>query len=200
MSEESPESRDRPGGGTPALAAGTKAKATPRDWNPPFCGDIDMRIARDGVWHYLGTPILRPALVRLFSTILRKDPDRYVLVTPIERVGIVVEDAPFVAVEMIGAGNGASRSLRFRTNVDDWVTVGPDHPLRFETDDSSGVKPYVLVRDGLWALLTRTLAMDLVALCDIRAHEGGESFGVAAGDAFFPVADAKDFAAIEASL
>jgi hypothetical protein len=200
MSKESPESRGGQGAAPPAPAEGVKAKATPRDWNPPFCGDIDMRIARDGVWHYLGTPILRPALVRLFSTILRKDPDRYVLVTPVERVGIIVEDAPFIAVEMIAGGAGSARSLRFRTNVDDWVTVGPDHPLRFETDDSSGVKPHVLVRDGLWALLTRTLAIDLVALCDIRAHEGVESFGVAAGGAFFPVADAKDFAAIEASL
>src|SRR3954463_9659459 len=90
-------------------------------WNPPFCGDLDMRIARDGTWFYNGTPIGRPALVRLFSTILRKDEDRYVLVTPVEKVGIQVEDAPFLAVELAQEKRENGRALRFRTNVDDWV-------------------------------------------------------------------------------
>ncbi len=101
-------------------------------WNPPFCGDIDMRIARDGTWFYCGTPIGRPALVRLFSTILRKDPEGYVLVTPVERVGIKVEDAPFLAVEMTVAQQGADQVLRFLTNVGDWVEAGFNHPIRFE--------------------------------------------------------------------
>ncbi|VTZ28407.1 conserved hypothetical protein [Methylocella tundrae] len=170
-------------------------------WNPPFCGDIDMRIARDGAWFYQGTPILRPALVRLFSTILRKDPDRYVLVTPVERVGILVEDAPFIAVEMEKSGDGPEQLLRFRTNVDDWVTADAEHPLRFEREtESGGVKPYVLVRGELWALLARALLMDLVALCEIRAHEGAQCFGVASAGAFFPLAGAQELAAIEASL
>jgi hypothetical protein len=183
-----------------AVASTCAGAALVEQWNPPFCGDIDMRIARDGAWFYQGTPIQRPALVRLFSTILRKDPERYVLVTPVERVGIRVDDAPFIAVEMEVEGAGPSQALRFRTNVDDWVNVGAAHPLRFEREASGGVKPYVRVRGGLWALVTRALALDLVALCELRAHEGGRSFGIASAGAFFPLADAQEFAAIEAGL
>lgn len=194
----------------PALAALAKSPPAPdgtrplppvEQWNPPFCGDIDMRIARDGAWFYQGTPISRPALVRLFSTILRKDPDRYVLVTPAERVGIIVEDAPFIAVEMEASGDGLAQSLRFRTNVDDWVTADAEHPLRFEREkESGGVKPYVLVRGELWALVKRALVIDLIALCEIRAHEGAQCFGVASAGAFFPLASAQELAAFEASL
>ncbi len=169
-------------------------------WNPPYCGEIGMRIARDGSWHYLGSPIRRPALVRLFSTILRKDPERYVLVTPAECVGISVEDAPFVSAEMETAGEGASRTLSFRTNVGDWTTADADHPLRFERDETGGVKPYVLVRGGLFALLTRALAIDLVALCETRPHEGEDKFGVVSAGAFFPLARADELADIEAKL
>jgi uncharacterized protein len=169
-------------------------------WNPPFCGDIDMRIAHDGSWLYQGSPINRPALVRLFSTILRKDPDRYVLVTPVERVGIAVEDAPFIAVEMAVAGQGQSKTLSFRTNVGDWVRVDADHPLRFDRDKAGGVKPYVLVRGGLWALVKRALTMDLIGLCEYSAHEGAQSFGVASAGAFFKLADAQEIDAIEANL
>ena len=120
--------------------------------------------------------------------------------TPVERVGIIVEDAPFVAVEMLLEGAGASQVLRFRTNVDDWVSVDSAHPLRFEKDATGGVKPYMRVRGGLWALVTRTSAIDLIALCEMRAHEGAESFGVASAGAFFPLADAQELAAIEAGL
>ncbi len=206
------EARGVGGGAPPALTDFAKgvAKALPagsakppppvEQWNPRFCGDIDMRIARDGSWFYQGTPINRPALVRLFSTILRKDPDRFVLVTPAERVGITVEDAPFVAVEMEVAGQGAAQTLRFRTNVGDWVSVDADHPLRFERGEAAGVKPYVLVRGGLWALVKRALTMDLIALCEIRAHEGAPSFGVASTGAFFKLADAHEIDAIEANL
>src|SRR3712207_6637026 len=108
-----------------------------------------MRIATDGTWHYMGSPINRPALVRLFSTVLRRDPERYVLVTPVARVGITVEDAPFLAVEMAVEGEGSGRQIAFRTNVDDLVQVGPERPLRFERDAHGGVKPYVKVRGDL---------------------------------------------------
>lgn len=166
------------------------------NWNPDFCGDIDMRIAADGTWFYMGTPIGRPALVKLFASILRKDPERFVLVTPVERVGISVEDAPFIAVEMAvggdgaGAGAGDGQTLSFRTNVDDVVTVGPEHPLRFERDAEGGLKPYVRVRGELWALVKRALMYDLVALGEERpAADGGEAeFGVRSNGAFFPMA------------
>ena len=129
-------------------------------WNPPFCGDIDMRIAADGTWFYLGSPIGRPPLVQLFSSILRKDAERYVLVTPVERVGIKVDDAPFLAVEMrVEDGDDDSA---FRTNVDDWTSVDAEHPLRFENGAAEGVKPYVRVRGDLWALVKRALFYDLV--------------------------------------
>ncbi len=199
MAEEFPDKSES----NEALARFAALAASPapvEQWNPPFCGDIDMRIARDGAWFYQGTLIRRPALVRLFSTILRKDPERYVLVTPVERVGILVEDAPFVAVEMEVAGSGPAQTLKFRTNVDDWVGAGAAHPLRFEREAGGGVKPYVHVRGDLWALATRAVAIDLIALCQLRAHEGGESFGVASAGAFFPLADAQELAAIEAGL
>ena len=161
-------------------------------WNPPYCGEIDMRIAADGTWHYNGSPIQRPALVKLFSTVLRKDPERFVLVTPVERVGIAVEDAPFLAVEMASEGEGAARQIAFRTNVDDLVSVGPDHPLRFDEDETGGVKPYLHVRGELWARVTRALTFDLVELAEEREVEGRKLFGVAAGGAFFPIAPAGD--------
>ncbi|HZH11587.1 MAG TPA: DUF1285 domain-containing protein [Microvirga sp.] len=161
-------------------------------WNPPYCGEIDMRIAADGSWHYMGTPINRPALVRLFSTVLRKDPERYVLVTPVERVGIVVEDAPFLAVEMAVEGEGENRQIAFRTNVDDLVQVDSSHPLRFERDGHDGVKPYVKVRGDLWALVTRALALDLIALAEEREIEGQTMFGIAARGSFFTIASADE--------
>jgi hypothetical protein len=161
-------------------------------WNPAYCGEIDMRIAADGTWHYMGSPIARPALVRLFSTVLRKDPERYVLVTPVERVGITVDDVPFLAVQMAVEGEGDARQIAFRTNVDDLVQVGPDHPLRFDRDPTGGLKPYLRVRGGLWARLTRTLAFDLVDLGEEVARDGGVEFGIRAGGAFFPIASAAD--------
>ena len=125
-------------------------------WNPPFCGDIDMRIATDGTWHYLKTPIGRPALVKLFASVLKREGDKYFLVTPVEKCGITVDDAPFLAVEMkIEAGRQRPRA-DFRTNVDDWVACGPDHTLRFEPEpDTGGLKPYLHVRRDLWAKVTR---------------------------------------------
>jgi hypothetical protein len=179
---------------TEALGADAKRKGPPpvERWNPAYCGEIDMRIAADGTWHYMGTPINRPALVKLFSTVLRKDPERYVLVTPVERVGITVEDAPFLAVEMAVEGDGESRQIAFRTNVDDLVQVGPEHPLRFERNVHGGVKPYVKVRGELWARVTRALALDLIALGEEKDVDGVATFGVAASGMFFHIAPVSE--------
>ena len=158
-------------------------------WNPPHCGDIDMRIARDGTWFYLGTPIGRPAMVRLFSTILRKDPEGYVLVTPVEKVGITVDDVPFVAVD-VDVRDGA---LVFRTNVEDEVEAGPDHPVRVERDPETGEPaPYVLVRASLEALIDRKTFYRLVELGEVREHDGREWFGVTSRGAFFPIIPAEE--------
>jgi hypothetical protein len=177
-----------------ALGVVSRAKGPPpvERWNPPYCGEIDMRIAADGTWFYNGTPIGRPALVRLFASILRRDSDRHVLVTPVERVGIVVEDAPFQAVEMAAEGEGAERQIAFRTNVDDLVKVGPDHPLRFERDTSGGIKPYVRVRGDLWARVTRALTYDLIELGEDRDVGGQRVFGVQAGGDFYVIAPASE--------
>jgi len=182
---------------TAALGADAKRKGPPpvERWNPAYCGEIDMRIAADGTWHYMGTPINRPALVRLFATVLRKDPERHVLVTPVERVGISVDDAPFLAVEMAVDGEGEGRQIAFRTNVDDLVQVGPDRPLRFGHDAHGGIKPYVRVRGELWARVTRSLALDLIALGEERKFEGAATFGVSAGGAFFPIAPVSELGA-----
>ena len=175
--------------------AGRKGLPPVERWNPAYCGEIDMRIAADGTWHYMGTPINRPALVKLFSTVLRKDPERHVLVTPVERVGIEVEDAPFLAVEMAVEGEGEGRQIAFRTNVDDLVQVGTERPLRFEQDAKGGVKPYVRVRGELWARVTRSLALDLIALGEEGEIDGAATFGVRAGGAFFPIAPVSDLGA-----
>ena len=159
-------------------------------WNPPFCGDIGMKIARDGTWFYRGSPIGRRPMVKLFASILRKDPDRHVLVTPVEMVSVEVEDAPFLAVEMRRETENGESALVFRTNLDDETRVGPAQPLRFETSAADGVKPYVLVRGDLWALVTRPLFLDLVELGEIRDIDGERLFGVASGGAFFPMGPA----------
>jgi uncharacterized protein len=179
---------------TEALGPDAKRKGPPpvERWNPAYCGEIDMRIAADGTWHYMGTPINRPALVKLFSTVLRKDPERYVLVTPVERVGIAVEDAPFLAVEMAVDGEGEGRQIAFRTNVDDLVQVGEEHPLRFDQDANGGVKPYVKVRGELWARVTRTLALDLIAMGEQQDIEGRAVFGVKVDGTFFPIAPVSE--------
>jgi hypothetical protein len=166
-------------------------------WNPPFCGDLDMRIAADGTWFYMGTPIGRPALVRLFSTILKREDGKYFLVTPVEKVGIRVDDAPFLAVEMQKEGDGQKETggrgklLRFRTNVDDWVTCNGDHRLRFEAAADQGLTPYLHVRSDLWAKVTRALYYDLVDMGEERVVDGREMFGVTSAGEFFPMADAE---------
>jgi hypothetical protein len=165
-------------------------------WNPPFCGDIDMRIAADGTWFYQKTPIGRQALVKLFASVLKREGEKYFLVTPVEKVGITVDDAPFLAVELAiepGAEDETlGRTLRFRTNVDDWVSAGPGHALRFEQDaGNDGLKPYLHVRAGLWAKVTRALFYDLVNLGEERELGGKAMFGVVSAGEFYPMAEAS---------
>lgn len=179
-------------------AAAKKSKTLPpvHLWNPPFCGDLDMRIARDGTWYYMKSPIGRKRLVRLFSTVMRHDEDgKYYLVTPVEKVGITVEDAPFLAVHMRVEGKGDQQVLHFTTNVDDDVTVDEAHPLRFEVEtENDGLKPYVLVRGRLEALVNRAVLYDLVALgCEVEVA-GEMQFGVWSSGQFYPMASAKDVA------
>jgi len=160
-------------------------------WNPPFCGDLDMRIAGDGTWFYMGTPIGRQALVRLFSTILKREGGKHFLVTPVEKVGIRVDDVPFLAVEMVKDTDLRGRLLRFRTNVDDWVPCDSDHRLRFKAAVDGGLTPYLHVRADLWAKVTRALYYDLVDLGEERIVDGRAMFGVVSAGEFFAMADAK---------
>ncbi|MEO5325714.1 DUF1285 domain-containing protein [Mesorhizobium sp. CC13] len=158
-------------------------------WDPDFCGDLDMEIRADGTWFYLGTPIGRAPLVQLFSTVLRKDADgKTYLVTPVERVGIRVVDAPFVAVEMNVTGEGAGQVLTFRTNVGDVVEAGPGHPLRFvDEPETGGLKPYLLVRGRLEALVARPVMYEMAGIGE-RIDIGGEAmFAVRSKGEIYPV-------------
>lgn len=184
-----------------SLAASAKAAAKGKGkglppvhlWNPPFCGDLDIRIARDGTWFYLGTPFGRPELVRLFSTILRKDGDRYFLVTPVEKVGITVEDAPFVAVDFDVTGSGRDQTLTFHTSLGDTTTAGPDAPIRVIRDPDTGEpSPYVLVRTNLEALIDRKSFYRLVDIGAHHAIDGTDWFGLWSGGQFFPIIPASE--------
>lgn len=172
------------------LKAQDGASLPPVDkWNPPYCGAIGMRIASDGTWFYQGSPIGRRPLVKLFARVLRRDNDgRHYLVTPVEKVDVTVDDAPFLAVEMEIEGHGEEQTLVFRTNVDDIVRCGPDHPIRFvEEAGTGGLKPYLLVRGRLEALVTRALYYDLVEIAVTRVHHGREQLGLWSGGQFFPI-------------
>jgi hypothetical protein len=173
-----------------SVQAATKQKGPPpvHLWNPPFCGDIDMRIARDGTWFYQGTPIGRTGLVKLFSSIIKREGDAYFLVTPVEKVGITVDDAPFVATDFETEGTGEAQSLTFVTQVGDRVMAGPDHPIRVVRDPETGEpSPYVLIRTNLEALIDRKSFYRLVELGS-HAMQGGESwFGLWSDGVFFPV-------------
>jgi hypothetical protein len=165
-------------------------------WDPPFCGDIDMKIEADGTWLYQKTPIGRPALVKLFGGILKREGDKYFLVTPVEKVGLIVVDAPFLAVEL-KVEHAADQILAFRTNVDDWVEAGTEHAIKFVPEATGGLKPYVHVRRDLWAKVTRALFYDLVALGEEREVGGKAMFGIASNGEFFAMAEAsalKEFA------
>ena len=161
-----------------------KGPAPVETWSPPYCGDIGMRIRSDGVWLYQGGPIGRVSLVKLFASVLRRDADgKHYLVTPAEKVDVTVDDAPFLAVEMEARGRGRDQQLTFRTNVDDIVVAGPEHPIRFAVEPGSeGLKPYLHVRGRLEALVTRAIYYDLV---ELAVEEAGPGLGLWSGGAFF---------------
>jgi uncharacterized protein len=161
-------------------------------WNPPDCGDIDMRIAADGTWFYCGSPIGRLPLVQLFASVLRKETDRYVLVTPVEKVGIRVDDAPFLAIEMRIEDEANEPRLIFRTNANDMMAVDSEHLLRFERSVAEGLKPYVKVRGDLWALIKRAVFYDLVALGKTEHLANQDWFGVRSCGVFFPMCLASE--------
>ena len=182
-----------------AEAGATNRALPPVDrWNPPDCGDIDMEIRADGTWFYMGTPIGRAPLVRLFSTVLRKDEDgKTYLVTPVEKVGIRVVDAPFVAVEMTATGEGDQQKLTFRTNVGDVVEAGGEHALRFVCEgEHSELKPYLHVRGRLEALVSRAVMYDLVERGETVDVDGVAMFAVRSGGVIFPVMPAAELEAL----
>lgn len=176
-----------------ARAASKKGLPPVHLWNPPFCGDLDMRIARDGTWFYLGTPIGRPGLVKLFSSILRKDGDKYFLVTPVEKVGITVDDAPFVATDFTDARAGPEQVLTFTTHVGDSAVAGLDHPIRVVRDPETGEpSPYVLIRANLEALIDRKSFYRLVDLGVHHDIDGLSWFGVWSSGTFFGIIPSAD--------
>ena len=176
-----------------AKSANNKGPPPVHLWNPPFCGDLDMRIARDGTWFDQGTPIGRPAMVRLFSSILRKDGDDYFLVTPVEKVGITVDDAPFVGVDFNQHGTGIEQVITLTNNVDETVTIGPDHPLRIELDSHTNEPaPYVLMRRNLEALVDRKSFYRLVELGTVETVDGEDWFGLYSAGEFFPFMRASE--------
>lgn len=197
VEEEMVQGRGQAGPGLDALAGAAREAACKGSppvelWNPPFCGDLDMRIAADGTWFYLKTPIGRAPLVKLFASVLKREGDKYFLVTPVEKCGIVVEDAPFVAVELKVRREEDGQVLHFRTNVDDWIACGTAHALRFEfQSDTGGLKPYLHVRRNLWARVTRALLFDLVELGEERNIAGERMFGLVSGGEFFPMSQAE---------
>jgi len=170
-----------------AAAAGQAARKGPPPvhlWNPDYCGDLDIEIRRDGLWFYLGTPIGREPLVRLFASILKLEDGKYYLVTPVEKVGIRVQDVPFIAVDAEASGEGGSQVLTFTTNVGDEVTAGSENPIRVERDPVTGEpSPYVHVRRGLEARIDRKTFYRLV---DLGVHRDGW-FGIWSGGQFFPI-------------
>lgn len=157
-------------------------------WNPAHCGHSGMRIARDGTWFYLGTPIGRAPLVKLFSSILKREGDDYFLVTPAEKVGITVDDAPLLAIDFDRTGEGPDQILSFTTKTGDVAVLGPDHPLRVERDAGTGEpSPYILIRSNLWALIDRKSFYRLIDLGCHEVHDGHKWFGLWSSGQFFPV-------------
>lgn len=176
-----------------ARAAGKKGPPPVHLWNPPFCGDLDIRIARDGTWYYLGTPIGRMPLVRLFASILKKEGDRYFLVTPVEKVGIRVDDAPLLAVDFEVEGAGRDQVIRFVTKTEDEVAAGPDNPIRVVRDPETGEpSPYVHIRRGLEALIDRKSFYRLVEIGTQERLDGTVWFGLWSSGQFFPVIPAAE--------
>jgi hypothetical protein len=169
--------------------AAVSGNAPVERWDPPYCGDIGLAIGPDAAWTYRGSPITRVSLVKLFARVLRRDADgRTYLVTPAEKIDVTVADAPFLAVEMEVHGEGAAQQLIFRTNVDDIVTAGPEHPISFALQEAGGLKPYVRVRGRLDALVSRAVTYDLLEL--IAGNENGGEAGIWSGGGFFAVPSA----------
>lgn len=173
--------------------AGKRSLPPVEKWNPDFCGEIDMIIKRDGTWFHEGSPIGRARLVRLFSTILRREGNNHFLVTPVEKLKLQVEDSPFVAVLLRVKDEGENQRLIFTTNLGDEVAAGPDHQLRICKDPETGeVVPYIDVRNGLEARVARSVFYDLVALGERRQIDGSEMFGLMSGGLFFPFGKAHE--------
>ena len=174
-----------------AVAAASKGRKGPPPvhlWDPPYCGDLDIRIARNGMWWYLGTPIGRLELVKLFASVLKLEGGKYYLVTPVEKIGITVDDAPFVAVDFTVAGEGETRVLTFETNVGDLTVAGPGNPIRVVRDPETGEpSPYVHVRRGLEALIDRKSYYRLVDIGEHQEVDGKRWFGLRSGGEFFPI-------------
>ena len=182
-------------GGCQQKISGSRSSDPPREGASQLapCGDFDIRIARDGTWFYLGTPIGRHGLVKLFSSILKLEDGKYFLVTPVEKVGIRVVDAPFVAVDFQTDGAGEALRLTFVTQVEDEVTADANHPIRVARDPETGEPaPYVMVRAGLEALIDRKSFYRLIDLAEVAEHEGQDWLGVWSGGSFFPIIPAAD--------
>ncbi len=188
---QNPKIKEMPKGLQALISRAGKSKSLPpiHLWDPEFCGDLDMQIKRDGSWFYMGTPIQREALVNLFATVLKREEDgKYYLVTPVEKIGLTVEDAPFVAVEMDVHVLEGEQVITLRTNCGDVVEAGPDNPIRFIQEEAGGgLKPYVLVRGRLEALFSRPLVHELAAYLEERDEPGGPVVGVESHGVFFVV-------------
>lgn len=161
-------------------------------WTPDFCGDLDMEIKRDGTWFYMGTPIGRYPLVKLFSSILKLEDGKYFLVTPVEKVGIRVIDKPFVAVDMEAAGAGEDQVITFTTNVEDVVIASAETPIRIVRDDTGEPSPYVMVRAGMEALIDRKTFYRLIDLGEAKEVDGTDMFGVWSSGTFFPIIPVRE--------
>ncbi|MDH3668957.1 MAG: DUF1285 domain-containing protein [Paracoccaceae bacterium] len=171
-----------------AARKGSKGLPPVHLWDPPYCGDLDIRIGRDGKWWYLGTPIGRLELVNLFASVLKLEDGKYFLVTPVEKIGITVDDAPFVAVDFEVSGEGEAKVLTFETNVGDLTVAGPENPIRVVRDPETGEpSPYVHVRRGLEALIDRKSYYRLVDIGEHDEVEGERWFGLRSGGVFFPI-------------
>ena len=179
-----------------AVKQATKGRRGPAPvhlWNPPYCGDLDIRIGRDGMWWYLGTPIGRKELVKLFASVLKLEDGRHYLVTPVEKIGITVDDAPFVAVDFEVADPGPNQAITFETNVGDRTVAGPENPIRVERDPATGEpSPYVHVRRGLEALIDRKSYYRLVEIGEDQEVDGKRWFGLRSGGVFFPIIPSKE--------
>lgn len=158
-------------------------------WDPPFCGDIDLVIRKDGSWHYMGSPIGRERMVRLFASVLRREGEQYFLVTPVEKVGIQVEDVPFIATSLASIERDGRQGLAFTTSVGDTVILDAEHPLRVELDPvTDEPSPYIYVRNDLEARIHRNVFYELVDMAEVHSIDGSDWYGVESDGQFFTIA------------